>query len=96
MCCWSLFQHCFWLDFHLRMMINLWISPVMLYCSWWHQKLLERTRARRENLQKKMAERPNAASRQMVKRPLMDTNSLSSEAAAGKGLFCCTVRWFGE
>uniref|UniRef100_H3DLD4 Anillin n=1 Tax=Tetraodon nigroviridis TaxID=99883 RepID=H3DLD4_TETNG len=45
------------------------------------EKLLERTRARRENLQKKMAERPTAASRQMVKRPLTDTNSLTAEAA---------------
>lgn len=46
------------------------------------EKLLERTRARRENLQKKMAERPNAANRQMVKRPrepLTDTNSLICE-----------------
>ncbi|CAJ1084140.1 anillin isoform X4 [Xyrichtys novacula] len=45
------------------------------------EKLLERTRARRENLQKKMAERPNAANRQMVKRPrepLADTNSVLS------------------
>ncbi|KAM3858199.1 anillin [Diretmus argenteus] len=32
------------------------------------EKLLERTRARRENLQKKMAERPTAANRQMAKR----------------------------
>ncbi|XP_072416812.1 anillin [Chiloscyllium punctatum] len=32
------------------------------------EKLLERTRARRENLQKKMAERPTAAARQIVKR----------------------------
>ncbi|XP_057683182.1 anillin isoform X2 [Corythoichthys intestinalis] len=41
------------------------------------EKLLERTRARRENLQKKMAARPNAAERQMAKRtrePLTDTN----------------------
>ncbi|XP_033986900.1 anillin isoform X2 [Trematomus bernacchii] len=43
------------------------------------EKLLERTRARRENLQKKMADRPNAASRAMVKRPLADTNSVISE-----------------
>uniref|UniRef100_A0A4W4FZ72 Anillin n=1 Tax=Electrophorus electricus TaxID=8005 RepID=A0A4W4FZ72_ELEEL len=43
------------------------------------QKLLERTRARRENLQKKLAERPTAASRQMAKRtrePLAETNSI--------------------
>ncbi|XP_021415853.2 anillin isoform X1 [Oncorhynchus mykiss] len=44
------------------------------------EKLLERTRARRENLQKKMAERPTAANRQMAKRarePLAETcNSL--------------------
>ncbi|KAM6900048.1 anillin [Xenentodon cancila] len=43
------------------------------------EKLLERTRARRENLQKKLAERPNAANRAMVKRsrePLTDTNSV--------------------
>ncbi|XP_019712848.1 anillin isoform X1 [Hippocampus comes] len=33
------------------------------------EKLLERTRARRENLQKKMAGRPNAAERKMEKRP---------------------------
>nr|XP_057902963.1 anillin isoform X2 [Doryrhamphus excisus] len=37
------------------------------------EKLLERTRARRENLQKKMAERPNAAKR--AREPLVDTNS---------------------
>ncbi|XP_033935403.1 anillin isoform X2 [Pseudochaenichthys georgianus] len=42
------------------------------------EKLLERTRARRENLQKKMADRPNAASRAMVKRPLADANSATS------------------
>lgn len=48
------------------------------------EKLLERTRARRENLQKKMAERPNAANRAMVKRPLTDTNSLICEQATEK------------
>ncbi|CAK6970100.1 anillin isoform X3 [Scomber scombrus] len=51
------------------------------------EKLLERTRARRENLQKKMAERPNAANRQMVKRPrepLADTNSVISEPVIDK------------
>ncbi|KAG7225383.1 hypothetical protein INR49_027372 [Caranx melampygus] len=51
------------------------------------EKLLERTRARRENLQKKMAERPNAANRQMVKRarePLADTNSVISEPVLDK------------
>ncbi|KAL6100097.1 anln [Pungitius sinensis] len=51
------------------------------------EKLLERTRARRENLQKKLAERPNAANRQMVKRPrepLADTNSVISESAFDK------------
>ncbi|XP_076864827.1 anillin isoform X2 [Brachyhypopomus gauderio] len=45
------------------------------------EKLLERTRARRENLQKKLAERPTAANRQMVKRtrePLAETNSIIS------------------
>ncbi|KAI3358766.1 hypothetical protein L3Q82_014730, partial [Scortum barcoo] len=50
-------------------------------------KLLERTRARRENLQKKMAERPNAANRQMVKRPrepLADTNGVISEPVIDK------------
>ncbi|XP_076013265.1 anillin [Genypterus blacodes] len=50
------------------------------------EKLLERTRARRENLQKKMAERPNA-NRQMVKRarePLAETNSVISEPASDK------------
>lgn len=64
------------------------------YCSWSHQKLLERTRARRENLQKKMAERPNAANRQMAKRPLTDTNSLIGESAVDKGRkhLCFTVR----
>lgn len=43
------------------------------------EKLLERTRARRENLQKKMAERPNASNRPMVKRvrePLVESNSV--------------------
>ncbi|XP_035536822.1 anillin isoform X2 [Morone saxatilis] len=51
------------------------------------EKLLERTRARRENLQKKMAERPNAANRPMVKRPrepLADTNSVLSEPVIDK------------
>ncbi|XP_040908966.1 anillin isoform X2 [Toxotes jaculatrix] len=51
------------------------------------EKLLERTRARRENLQKKMAERPNAANRPMVKRPrepLGDTNSVLSEPVIDK------------
>ncbi|XP_076158380.1 anillin isoform X1 [Alosa pseudoharengus] len=46
------------------------------------EKLLERTRARRENLQKKMADRPTAANRQMAKRsrePLAESNSLISE-----------------
>ncbi|KAG7457514.1 hypothetical protein MATL_G00227940 [Megalops atlanticus] len=41
------------------------------------EKLLERTRARRENLQRKMAERPTPASRQMAKRtrePLTEAN----------------------
>ncbi|RXN01044.1 Actin-binding protein anillin [Acipenser ruthenus] len=41
------------------------------------QKLLERTRARRENLQKKMADRPTAAARPVAKRtrePLAETN----------------------
>uniref|UniRef100_A0A3Q1EKE3 Anillin n=1 Tax=Acanthochromis polyacanthus TaxID=80966 RepID=A0A3Q1EKE3_9TELE len=51
------------------------------------EKLLERTRARRENLQKKMAERPNAANRQMVKRPrepLAETNSVITESVIDK------------
>ncbi|XP_029134042.2 anillin isoform X1 [Labrus bergylta] len=51
------------------------------------EKLLERTRARRENLQKKMSERPNAVNRQMVKRPrepLADTNSVISEPVIEK------------
>ncbi|XP_034092169.1 anillin isoform X3 [Gymnodraco acuticeps] len=48
------------------------------------EKLLERTRARRENLQKKMADRPNAASRAMVKRPLADANSVISETLSEK------------
>lgn len=43
------------------------------------EKLLERTRARRENLQKKMAERPNAANRPVAKRPLADANSVVSK-----------------
>ncbi|KAG5843194.1 hypothetical protein ANANG_G00185900 [Anguilla anguilla] len=50
------------------------------------EKLLERTRARRENLQKKMADRPTPAGRQMAKRarePLGETNGLSEMAAAG-------------
>ncbi|KAI1902410.1 hypothetical protein AGOR_G00044470 [Albula goreensis] len=41
------------------------------------EKLLERTRARRENLQKKMADRPTPANRQMAKRsrePLAEAN----------------------
>ncbi|XP_071763649.2 anillin isoform X1 [Centroberyx gerrardi] len=51
------------------------------------EKLLERTRARRENLQKKMAERPTAANRQMTKRarePLAETNSVISEPVIDK------------
>ncbi|KAM6958817.1 anillin [Aplochiton taeniatus] len=51
------------------------------------EKLLERTRARRENLQKKMAERPNAANRPMTKRarePLAETNSMSREPVVDK------------
>ncbi|XP_073714343.1 anillin isoform X2 [Misgurnus anguillicaudatus] len=43
------------------------------------EKLLERTRARRENLQRKIAERPTGANRSMAKRtrePLADTNSV--------------------
>ncbi|XP_062870438.1 anillin isoform X2 [Trichomycterus rosablanca] len=53
------------------------------------EKLLERTRARRENLQKKMAERPTAANRQMAKRsrePLAETNSIMSQPPADKVL----------
>uniref|UniRef100_A0A8C5D1A5 Anillin, actin binding protein n=1 Tax=Gadus morhua TaxID=8049 RepID=A0A8C5D1A5_GADMO len=53
------------------------------------EKLLERTRARRENLQKKMAERPTAANRPMAKRsrePLADTNSLLTEPIMEKAL----------
>ncbi|CAL9691141.1 unnamed protein product [Knipowitschia caucasica] len=48
------------------------------------EKLLERTRARRENLQKKLADRPNAANRLMTKRPLTETNSLICEPAIDK------------
>ncbi|XP_077446838.1 anillin isoform X2 [Stigmatopora argus] len=51
------------------------------------EKLLERTRARRENLQKKMAARPNAAERQIVKRtrePLTDANGLVTKAVIGE------------
>ncbi|XP_051992036.1 anillin-like [Xyrauchen texanus] len=53
------------------------------------EKLLERTRARRENLQKKMAERPTSANRPMAKRtrePLVDTNSAISEPPVEKAL----------
>ncbi|TSK31433.1 Anillin [Bagarius yarrelli] len=53
------------------------------------QKLLERTRARRENLQKKMAERPTAANRQMAKRsrePLTETNSVAAVPPVEKAL----------
>lgn len=53
------------------------------------EKLLERTRARRENLQKKIAERPTGASRPMAKRtrePLADTNSIISEPTIEKVL----------
>uniref|UniRef100_A0A8C7G4Z8 Anillin n=1 Tax=Oncorhynchus kisutch TaxID=8019 RepID=A0A8C7G4Z8_ONCKI len=53
------------------------------------EKLLERTRARRENLQKKMAERSTASNRQMAKRarePLAETcNSLVTEPVVDKG-----------
>ncbi|XP_028316625.1 anillin isoform X2 [Gouania willdenowi] len=51
------------------------------------EKLLERTRARRENLQKKMAERPNSATKQIVKRPrepLGETNSEIADSVSGK------------
>ncbi|XP_057211533.1 anillin isoform X2 [Triplophysa rosa] len=53
------------------------------------EKLLERTRARRENLQKKIAERPTGANRPMAKRtrePLADTNSIISEPTTEKAL----------
>ncbi|XP_061885377.1 anillin isoform X2 [Entelurus aequoreus] len=49
------------------------------------EKLLERTRARRENLQKKLAERPNAA--KVVKRgrePLIDNNAVIGQPVAPK------------
>lgn len=84
-------QHWFWVVFDLKTMIKVWISPVILYCFRSIQKLLERTRARRENLQKKMAERPNAANRQMAKRPLADTNSLNGEASVDKGINTCVL-----
>ncbi|KAM4725626.1 anillin isoform 2-T2 [Anableps anableps] len=51
------------------------------------EKLLERTRARRENLQRKLAERPNAANRQMVKRPrepLTESNSTITDSTTDK------------
>ncbi|XP_026112934.1 anillin-like isoform X3 [Carassius auratus] len=53
------------------------------------EKLLERTRARRENLQRKMAERPTTAKLPMAKRtrePLTDTNSVISELTIEKAL----------
>ena len=59
-------------------------NPIQMFVIF-KQKLLERTRARRENLQKKMAERPNAASRGMVKRPLADTNNMTIEPVFDKG-----------
>ncbi|XP_061738586.1 anillin isoform X2 [Nerophis ophidion] len=49
------------------------------------EKLLERTRARRENLQKKLAERPNAA--KVVKRgrePLIENNAVIGQPVAPK------------
>uniref|UniRef100_A0A3P9PCK0 Anillin n=1 Tax=Poecilia reticulata TaxID=8081 RepID=A0A3P9PCK0_POERE len=51
------------------------------------EKLLERTRARRENLQRKLAERPNAANRQMVKRPrepLTESNNTITDSTVDK------------
>ncbi|XP_038652849.1 anillin isoform X2 [Scyliorhinus canicula] len=48
------------------------------------EKLLERTRARRENLQKKMAERPTAAARQIAKRsrePLTEASNQPLDVA---------------
>uniref|UniRef100_A0A3B5Q811 Anillin n=1 Tax=Xiphophorus maculatus TaxID=8083 RepID=A0A3B5Q811_XIPMA len=51
------------------------------------EKLLERTRARRENLQRKLAERPNAANRQMVKRPrepLTESNNTIADSTVDK------------
>uniref|UniRef100_A0AAY4EQY8 Anillin n=1 Tax=Denticeps clupeoides TaxID=299321 RepID=A0AAY4EQY8_9TELE len=53
------------------------------------EKLLERTRARRENLQKKIAERPAGANRQMAKRPrepLAEANSLIREPLSENAL----------
>ncbi|KAJ8267364.1 hypothetical protein COCON_G00125360 [Conger conger] len=50
------------------------------------EKLLERTRARRENLQKKMADRPTPAGRQTAKRarePLAETNGPGAGSSAG-------------
>ncbi|XP_068188947.1 anillin [Antennarius striatus] len=48
------------------------------------EKLLERTRARRENLQKKMAERPNALNRPTAKRPLANANGIMSDQLVDK------------
>uniref|UniRef100_A0A3Q4HTC8 Anillin n=1 Tax=Neolamprologus brichardi TaxID=32507 RepID=A0A3Q4HTC8_NEOBR len=58
------------------------------------EKLLERTRARRENLQKKLAERSNAANRQVVKRPrepLTDTNVVISDEMVSPFSDACDV-----
>lgn len=73
--------------FHLLYKVGVCVTVLLQFLS--NQKLLERTRARRENLQKKMAERPNTANRQMVKRPrepLADTNSVVSEPLIDKGM----------
>lgn len=64
-------------------------SPLCLFES--IQKLLERTRARRENLQKKIGDRPNSANRAMAKRPLADTNSVSSQPVIDKGMVTSAV-----
>ncbi|KAK0147609.1 Anillin [Merluccius polli] len=53
------------------------------------EKLLERTRARKENLQRIKAERATAANRQMTKRarePLAETNSILTEPVLDKAL----------
>ncbi|OXB83210.1 UNVERIFIED_CONTAM: hypothetical protein H355_001962 [Colinus virginianus] len=63
---------------------------------WVTQKLLERTRARRENLQRKMAERPTmgarlAAQTKRVREPLLETGNQTSLPDEGDPSECASL-----
>lgn len=101
---------CFWYCWfwYILIIVNLqifwfWTVTVntlncILICDLWTtQKLLERTRARRENLQKKMAERPTMAARlaaqtKRAREPLLETSNQTSlpdgEGILQKWWFC--------